>query len=299
MSVLTPSLPRRRRLGRPGVRVASRLVVPIGVTLALLYTLAPFVWLLLTSFKQPVEIFKYPPTFLPQHFTLHNYSVILRGMDPSTATSYPVLPAFLHSCIVALATTVICTVVATCGGYSLARRRIRLMLWAVGAIFLMRTIPRISIAVPLYLSIDDLGLLDTLPGIVLAHVTVVLPLATFLMYSFLRDIPEELEDAAQIDGASKFTTFTRVVVPLAAPGIAVTAILGFILSYNEFLYSLIMVSTTQSQTLPVALSKFILAYGIKWNLLSAAGILAVLPAILFAFIVQRHIVRGLSMGAVK
>lgn len=281
----------RRRIGR--------LFVPIGVTLAIVYTLAPFLWLLLTSFKNPVEIFQYPPTFWPKHFTLHNYSVILHGKDEQTATSYPVLKAFLHSCIVALATTTICTVVATLGGYSLARRRIRIMAWAVLAILVMRTIPRISIAVPLYLTISDLGLLDSLPGIVLTHITVVLPLSTFLMYSFLQDIPQELEDAAAIDGASRFATFWRVIVPLATPGIAVTAILGFIISYNEFLYSLIVVSTEKSQTLPVALSQFILAYGIKWNFLSAAGILAVLPAIVFAFVAQRHIVRGLSLGAVK
>ena len=157
----------------------------------------------------------------------------------------------------ALVTTVVCTAVATCAGYSLARRRVRLTAWAVLAILVMRTIPRISIAVPLYLSIDDLRAVDSLPGIVLTHITVVLPLATFLMYSFLQDIPAELEDAAQVDGASRLDTFVRVVVPLAAPGIAVTAILGFILSYNEFLYSLIIVSTDRSQTLPVALSKFI------------------------------------------
>jgi multiple sugar transport system permease protein len=287
------------RFARTLRRRLSRSVVPIGVTLAIIYTLAPFAWLLLTSFKNPVEIFQYPPTFWPKHFTLHNYSVILHGEDKSTATSYPVLQAFLHSCIVALATTTICTVVATLGGYSLARRRIRIMAWAVLAILVMRTIPRISIAVPLYLTISDLGLLDSLPGIVLTHITVVLPLSTFLMYSFLQDIPNELEDAAAIDGASRFGTFWRVIVPLATPGIAVTAILGFIISYNEFLYSLIITSTDKSQTLPVALSEFILAYGIKWNFLSAAGILAVLPAIVFAFIAQRHIVRGLSLGAVK
>ncbi len=289
-----------RRHRRTGARQwSSRVLVLVGVLIALAYTLAPFVWLLLTSFKNPVEIFQYPPTFWPHHFTWHNYSVILHGEDASTSTQYPVLQAFVHSCIVALATTVICTAVATCGGYSLARHHMRLTAWAVLAILVMRTIPRISIAVPLYLSIDDLGLIDTLPGIILTHITVVLPLATFLMYSFLQDLPTELEDAAKVDGASQFATFLRVVVPLAAPGIAVTAILGFIISYNEFLYSLIIVSTDRSQTLPVALSRFILAYGIKWNFLSAAGILAVLPAILFAFAAQRHIVRGLSFGAVK
>ncbi len=193
----------------------------------------------------------------------------------------------------------ICTVVATCTGYSLARKRIKIMTWAFLAILVMRTIPRISIAIPLYLVIQQLGLLDTLQGIILAHITVVLPLATFLMYSFLQDLPTELEEAALVDGASRVTAFVRVIVPLAAPGIAVTAILGFILSYNEFLYPLILVSTQKSMTLPVALSGFILEYGIKWNLLTAAGILAVLPAVVFAFIVQRHIVRGLSMGALK
>lgn len=288
-----------RRLPTLGKPRKSTILLAAGVLLVLAYTLWPFLWLLSTSFKYPVEIFQSPPTFVPHVPTFQNYSVILHGKDPSTDSSYPVIPAFVHSCIVALATTAICTIVASCAGYSLARRRIRLMSWAVVLILVMRTIPRISIAVPLYLLIDRLGLVDTLPGLILAHITVVLPLATFLMYSFLQEIPEELEHAALVDGATRFGAFIRVMVPIAMPGIAVTAILGFILSYNEFLYSLILVSTQRSMTLPVALSSFILAYGIKWNLLAAAGIFAVVPAMLFAFIVQRHIARGLSFGAVK
>lgn len=277
----------------------SRGLAIVGVVLVLLYTLWPFAWLFITSLKQPIEIFRSTPTFIPQHPTLGNYGVILSGKDPESGISYQVTAAFVHSCIVALATTAICTVVATCAGYSLARKRIRIMAWAFLAILIMRTIPRISIAIPLYLLIQQLGMLDTLQGIILTHITVVLPLATFLMYSFLQDLPGELEEAALVDGASHLAAFVRVIVPLAAPGIAVTAILGFILSYNEFLYSLIVVSTQNSMTLPVALSGFILEYGIKWNFLSAAGILGVLPVVVFAFFVQRHIVQGLSMGAVK
>ena len=133
----------------------------------------------------------------------------------------------------------------------------------------------------------------------LTHLTVVLPLATFLMVSFMQDLPEEIEEAALVDGASRLQTFARIVLPLSAPGLAVTAIFGFILSYNEFLYSLILVSSPEVRTLPVALSLYIQQYGIVWELLSAAGTLAALPVVAFAFVIQRYIVRGLSLGAVK
>ena len=289
----------RRQTRHTAAQRGKGLLIGLGIALALVFTLWPPVWLFITSLKHTIEIFHWPPTFIPQNPTLGNYGIILTGRDPESNVSYPVLPAFVHSCIVALATATISTVVATCAAYSLARKRMRLMAGLFVAILVMRTIPRISIAIPLYLVIQQLGMLDTLQGLILTHITVVLPLATFLMYSFFQDLPDELEEAALVDGASRLRAFVRIVVPLVAPGIAVTAIIAFILSYNEFLYSLIVVSTQQSMTLPVALSGFILEYGIRWDLLSAAGFLAVIPIIVFSFFVQRHIVRGLSLGAVK
>ena len=129
---------------------------------------------------------------------------------------------------------------------------------------------RIAIAIPMYLLLQRIGLLDSVPGLFLAHLTVVLPLATFLMVSFMQDLPIEIEEAAFVDGASRFQTLRRVVLPMVVPGLAVTAIFGFILSYNEFLYSIILISSPAVRTLPVALSMYIQQYGIVWELLSTA-----------------------------
>jgi ABC-type glycerol-3-phosphate transport system permease component len=270
-----------------------------GVWLAVLIAVFPLYWLFVTSLKTPLEIFSDTPTLIPQDPTLENYRRIFEGYDPRRGLEVPILPVFRNSIVVALSTTTVSLLVATTAAYALVRSRIAWIKWLFLAILLMRTIPRITIAIPLYLLLQRFGLLNTVPGLVLTHLTVVLPLATFLMVSFMQDLPEEIEEAALVDGASRLQTFARIVLPLSAPGLAVTAIFGFILSYNEFLYSLILVSSPEVRTLPVALSLYIQQYGIVWELLSAAGTLAALPVVVFAFVIQRYIVRGLSLGAVK
>jgi ABC-type glycerol-3-phosphate transport system permease component len=270
-----------------------------GIWLAVAIAIFPLLWLLITSFKSPKEIFSINPTLIPLEPTLRNYRVILEGYDPGRGLQVPILPVFRNSIVIALITTATAVIVAATAAYSLVRSGLAWIKWIFLAILFMRTIPRITIAIPLYLLLQQLGLLDSVPGLVLAHLTVVLPLATFLMVSFMQDLPTEIEEAARVDGASNMQTFIKIVLPLSAPGLAVTAIFGFILSYNEFLYSIILISSPGVRTLPVALSLYIQQYGIVWELLSAAGTLAIVPVVVFAFLIQRYIVRGLSMGAVK
>lgn len=269
------------------------------VCIAVLVAIFPLYWLFITSLKNPLEIFSPTPTLIPEEPTLRNYRVILEGYDPNRGLQVPILPVFRNSVIIALVSTVVGVGVATTAAYALVRSGIAWMRWLFLAILLMRTIPRITIAIPLYLLLQKLGLLDSIPGLILAHLTVVTPLTTFLMVSFMQDLPEEIEEAARIDGASRLRTLWSVVLPLVAPGLAVAAIFGFVLSYNEFLYSVVFISSPSVRTLPVALSLYIQQYGIAWELLSAVGTLATLPVVVFAFLVQRYIVRGLSLGAVK
>jgi multiple sugar transport system permease protein len=278
---------------------ASNIVAIVIVWVAVIIALFPLYWLFVTSLKTPLEIFSDVPTLLPESPTLRNYQVILDGYDPNRGLRVPIVPVFRNSVVIALVTTFIGVSAATGAAYALVRSGVAWIRWLFLAILLMRTIPRITIAIPLFFLLQVLGLLDSIPGLVLAHLTVVTPLATFLVLSFMQDMPLEIEEAARIDGASQAQTFVRIVLPLMAPGIAVTAIFAFILSYNEFLYSLILISSPSARTLPVALSLYIQQYGIAWELLSAVGTLATLPVIAFAFLVQRYIVRGLSLGAVK
>jgi ABC-type glycerol-3-phosphate transport system permease component len=277
----------------------GRILALSGVWFAVAIAIFPLLWLLITSFKTQKEIFSINPTFIPLEPTLRNYRVILEGYDPGRGLQVPILPVFRNSIVVAVITTATALIVASTAAYSLVRSGIAWIKWVFLAILFMRTIPRIIIAIPMYLLLQRLGLLDSIPGLVLAHLTVVLPLAAFLMVSFMQDLPTEIEEAARVDGASNLQTFMKIVLPLSTPGLAVTAIFGFVLSYNEFLYSIILISSPGARTLPVALSLYIQQYGIVWELLSTAGTLAMLPVVAFAFLIQRYIVRGLSMGAVK
>ena len=278
---------------------ARSIVSQVIVWAAVLCAVFPLYWLLVTSLKTPLEIFSIRPTLIPSHPTLHNYQVVLQGYDPNRGLQVPILPIFRNSVVIALCTTVLGVGAATAAAYALVRSGLGWLRWMFLAVLLMRTIPRITIAIPLYLLLQRLGLLDSIPGLILSHLTVVTPLATFLMVSFMQDLPSDIEDAAFIDGASRIQAFWHVVLPLVAPGLAVTAIFGFVLSYNEFLYSVIFISSPSVRTLPVALSLYIQQYGIAWELLSTVGTLATLPVIAFAFVIQRYIVRGLSLGAVK
>jgi multiple sugar transport system permease protein len=269
-----------------------------GIICVLVFTLSPPVWLFITSLKHPVEIFSDIPTFIPSNPTVSNYIDVIRGYSPSRGIRFPMSQLFSNSVFVALLSSFISVFVATFAAYSIARSRSKIMFLLFMIIMIMRTIPRISVAIPLYEFFQKLGLLDSIIGLSLTHITVSLPLATFLMYSFFQDLPIELEEAAQVDGTGPVGSFFRITIPLSTPGISVAAIISFIYSYNEFLYSIIMVST-KARTLPVGLSVFIQEYGIVWELLSAAGTLAIIPTVVFAFFVQKHIVRGLTMGAIK
>ncbi len=276
-----------------------RVVALCGVWFAVFVAVFPLYWLLVTSFKSPSEIFSIEPTLIPREPTLRNYQVIIDGYDPGRGLQVPLLAQFRNSVVVALIASFIGVSVATAGAYTLVRSGLTWLKWVFLAILLMRTIPRVTMAIPLYLLLQRIGLLDSIAGLALTHLTVVIPLATFLMASFMQDLPEELEEAAFVDGASKLQAFIRIVIPLAAPGLAVTAIFAVVLSYNACLYSSILISSPGARTLPVALSLYIQQYGIVWELLSTAGTIATLPVIVFAFVLQRFIVRGLSMGALK
>ncbi|MBW7883514.1 MAG: carbohydrate ABC transporter permease [Caldilineaceae bacterium] len=277
----------------------GRIVALAGIALAVVIAVFPLYWLLVTSLKWTTEIFSVEPTFIPREPTLRNYAVILSGYDPGRGLQVPILPVFINSIVIAILTTGVAVLVAGSAAYALVRSGLAWMRWLFLLILLMRTVPRIAIAIPMYLLLQRIGLLDSVPGLFLTHLTVVLPLATFLMISFMQDLPIEIEEAAFVDGASKFQTVRRVVLPMVVPGLAVTAIFGFILSYNEFLYSVILISSPAVRTLPVALSMYIQQYGIVWELLSTAATLATIPVVLFSFLIQRHIVTGISMGAIK
>jgi multiple sugar transport system permease protein len=205
----------------------------------------------------------------------------------------------LNTLIVASATTFFAITFGSLAAYAITRFRFP-GTNAIPLFFLvMRMVPRIVIVLPYFVIMRQLGLLDSLTGLVLSYTSFALPFALWMMIGFFQDIPVDMEEAAMIDGCDRLAVLLRVTLPLAAPGLAATSVFAFLLGWNEFLFSLILTSSESSRTLPVVVSGFVTDRGIMWGEMSAAGTLIALPVIAFALMVQKYIVRGLTMGAVK
>ncbi len=204
-----------------------------------------------------------------------------------------------NSFVVATATTILCVALASACAYALARLRFRGRHVVLGAMLAVSMFPQISIVPPLYMLLRDLGLIDTYPGLVLPYLTFALPLAVWLLVGYFRQLPRELEDAALVDGASRFRVLWEIVLPLAAPGIATTAILTFVYCWNEFLFALSFTITHERQTVPVAVALFRGSFQIPWGQILAATIVTTLPILVLVAAFQRRILSGLTAGSVK
>ncbi|MFN3979396.1 MAG: carbohydrate ABC transporter permease [Caldilinea sp.] len=273
------------RLQRRATLVASYLIV----LTALVIFLFPIIWLFLGSIKQPAQILEIS---LPNPPTLQNYATILN--------SYPVARFLGNSLRVALLSTAISVLVGALAAYAFTRYRFPGsnvgLLFALG----MRMLPAIAVSIPLYLLFSRVQLTNTTFGLVMAHSAIIqIPLVIWIMYGFFQDIPHELAEAGLVDGCNRLTVLYHIVFPLAAPGLAVAGVFAFLFSWNDFGLSLIMVSTPDLLTMPVALSQMNLQYGVRWDNLSAAAVMYVVPTMIMALLLQRYITRGLTAGAVK
>jgi multiple sugar transport system permease protein len=274
----------------PTIRKILRLVENIIFYLVVLFFLGmflfTFVWMVLTSLKLPRDVTTYPPVwiFWP---TLENYEKVL--------VQTPLLQYLINSLIIAFFTVTISMLLSMPAAYSIARfKQRRLSL----AILVVRMLPGIVFGLPFFVAFKQLGLIDTYQGLIIVHLTLVIPEATWILIAFFEDVPLDLEEAALIDGASRIGAFFRIAVPLCAPGIAVAAILGFIASWNNFIFVLIL-GGGHTTTLPMAVYNFMVYENIQFGPLAAAAALITLPIIVLALIAQRYLVSGLSMGAVK
>ncbi len=285
----------------------STLLAYLALIVWALVTLFPIVWAYLSSFKAPADVFLIPPKFifLP---TLHNYLELFNLAPPSelentgsssTAAISSTFPRYLvNSVIVSIGTTILALLVGSLAAYALTRFRLPLRGTILIGMFLTRLIPPIAILVPLYLVWRNLGLIDTQVALIITYLTFSIPFVTWLMRGFLLDIPVDLEEAAMTDGCSRLGALRRVILPLAAPGLATTAIFALIGAWNEFLFAVIL-TTENAKTLSPAILEFITDKAILWGRLYAAGDLIMLPVLVFGLLMQRHLARGLSGGAVK
>jgi multiple sugar transport system permease protein len=255
--------------------------------------IAPVYWMVTISLKSEVDQFASPPRWFRFAPTLAHYydAFLTRSFGQYLITSV----------MVAGLSTLFAVTLGTLAAYGLARFRLRakldqrLSLWILST----RMFPPIVTAVPLFLMMRDIRLLNTLTSLVIVYTALNLPFVVWMMRGFFRELPRELEEAAMVDGDSRLGALFRVILPLVTPGLAATAVFCLIVSWNEFLLALVLTQTDAAMTLPVGIAGRVTQYEIKWGVMSAAGVVAMIPILVFAMSVQRYLVRGLSLGAVK
>lgn len=259
-----------------------------AVPVVLLLVLLPFLWLLQMSFKPTPQILEFPPrlVFVP---TLEHYAALWKDGFPQS---------FVNSLVTSVVSTALALLLGVPAAYGLSRWRGRGKAGLSLAILLTRMAPPIAFTIPFFLAYRWLGLLDTRSGLVLIYMSFNLPLVIWMMQPFFDAVPAALEEAAQMDGAPARTVFAEIVLPLAAPGLAATAILCFLYAWNDFFFALIL-TRTEARTAPVAVVNFMNYEGWEWGKIAAGGSLVMAPVLAFSLLVRRYLVSGLTAGAVK
>lgn len=261
------------------------------VALSIVVVVGPFLWVLANSFKSPIAILQGAWTFVP---TLDNYADVLSSKRSDF------VHALATSLAVATASTVIVVAIATLAAYSL--HRFAWAQWVVRGLLVwtlaFHVIPIITMVGPWYVAFRHLGLYDTRTALVLTHVVINLPVALWLMMSFFRAVPPEIEEAAMVDGCHALASFRYVVLPLVVPGLIATGVLSFIFSWNEFPVALTL-TQRDTATVPVAIGKFAQENAVNYSQMASAALLATIPAVILLLVAQRSIVRGLTTGAIK
>lgn len=271
----------------------------VGILLVLLFSMIPVLWIVSLSFKDPATITTGEglfERFFPQDFTLENYSALFKGGLDS-----PLLAPLINSILIAVIATGIAIVLAAFAAYAIARLDFPGKALVLAGALAIAMFPPISTVGPLFDMWRALGLYDTYPGLIIPYLTFALPLAIYTLVAFFREIPWDLEQAAQVDGATPFQAFRKVIVPLAAPGVFTAAILVFIFCWNDFVFAISLTSSDASRTVPAAIAFFEgdSQFQEPTGSIAAAASLVTVPIIIFVLIFQRRIVAGLTAGAVK
>jgi len=272
-------------------KLLERIILVILTVLAVGFVGFPLLWMVMSSFKPPTELFKMPPSILPQNYSLEWYR---EAFSNSIVVRY-----FLNSLIVASVTSILVIIIATFGAYSLTRFRFFGRKVITMAVLSAYCIPPIMLMIPLYRIIAGMNLKASLFGVIIGHMTVTFPFAIWLLIAFFRSIPREIEEAALVDGGSDLTVFYKIILPLCMPGILSTGILVFILSWNEYLLASVLISQDSMKTLTVGLANYISSVEINWGVIMALGTATTIPVILMFTAIQKYFVEGLTAGAVK
>jgi multiple sugar transport system permease protein len=276
--------------GRRAGRVERVVAYAVLTTLALL-VLFPFYWMTITSFKSEEQMRSLLSMFWPRPLVTENYQQLLAKTD--FAAWYG------NSVFVAVTSTLVATSVGTIGAYALARLRFLGRGFMASATLITYLVPPSILFIPLYAQMRNLGLANSLAGLIAAYPSFTVPFVTWLLMGYFESIPEELEEAAMIDGATRFGAFYRVVLPLSAPGVLAAGLYAFTQAWNEFLYALVFITDGRLRTLPVGLASFITGDVYGWGYLMSGAVLTTLPVIAAYIYLQKYMVEGLTAGSVK
>ncbi|WP_331377009.1 carbohydrate ABC transporter permease [Sinorhizobium chiapasense] len=269
---------------------STRVVLTLMQVLLAIIVLLPFFWMVSVSLKPPTEPFAIPARLWPDHPTVENYVSAFR---PEFRTY------FLNSLVVSLATVAITVTLGLLAAYSFTRAQIVAISALVGLVVLAQMFPHSAIIIPIYKMMRSADLLNTYWSLILAYVSVTLPVAIWMLRGFLLKLPAALEESAAIDGATPLRVFWDIVVPLSRPGLIATSVYVLIVTWQEFLFALSFTSTKEMRTLPVGLNDFIGQYGIRYGELMASSVMVSLPVMAVFFFLQRYFVAGITAGAVK
>lgn len=268
----------------------------VALFLAMAIICLPGLWIVLSSLRPTVEIMAKPPVWIPRELSFDAYVAMFSGVGQG---GIPVIEYFRNSAIIAVTSTIIALAVGMAGGYAFARYRFRGKTAIFLGFMLTRTVPGIALSLPLFFVYARLGIIDTHFGLILAYVALNVPFTIWLIDGFFRQVPRDLAEAAQIDGCTRWQAFWQVEFPLARPGIASAGIFAFLISWNEFALASQLTRSTNSKTLPVGLLDYTAEFTIDWRGMCALAVVMIIPALTLTFIVQKHLVSGLTSGAVK
>jgi multiple sugar transport system permease protein len=294
MSAVAGAPMRPSSIERPWQRWTIRLL--LFVALAILCV--PGLWVMLTAFRPDIEVMAKPPVWIPRSLTPNNFLAIF-GLLPNRSPGIPVADYFVNSLVISLTSTVVSVGIGMMGGYAFARYRFRGKTGLFLGLMLSRTVPGIALSLPLFMLWSRLGLLDTRLGLIIVYLAMNIPFSVWLTDGFFRQIPADLTEAAQIDGSTRWQAFWRIEFPLARSGLATAAIFAFLTSWNEYALASQLTRTTASKTMPVGLMDFTAQFTVDWTGMCAMAVLIIIPALVLTFIVQKHLIAGLTFGGVK
>lgn len=279
----------------------KRIFVNIAAVILMIYIILPFVWLFISSISPKVELIATPPHWIPEKPSFNNYLKLLGLQEASLSTGEipPFNTAMRNSIVVALSSTGLSVFIGIFAAYAFSRLEFRGKNAMLISVIALRMLPEIALVLPLYMIMQKLNMSDSKVFLTLVYMSFVLPFVIWILRSYFESIPVTLEEAALIDGASRWTIIWKIVFPLALPGIITTCIFCLLTCWDEFLFSLIFTTSYNAKTVTVAISEFTTRHMIDYGLMMAGGMLASLPPILFALLLQKYVVNGLTEGSVK